>query len=234
VDQHLIMKRISQVLLLCIIYQQCYAFQDDGYGISETAINLARISGKNVLTHLTYAVKVVENDIYPNLSSYNKNVKTASTTIYAYLINTSGSTSTFTNWITTVTTINSGSYTKNPYIDKLAIVDYGLKIQMQFAGSSITSLGVGTSAKIPVFEPFLARRIMLIPIFNATYSGTTLTSKDKAISSWTCLTDADETIASSANGISEGTLSVLSIAGGVLGSCQYISSSTMNTIWITI
>lgn len=228
------MRKISKILLLCLIFPQCFAAQDEGYGISEVDINLARITGKNVLNHLSYAIKVVENDIYPNLSSYGKNVKTASTSIYAYLINTSGNTSTFTNWISTITSINSGSYTKNPYIDKLAIVDYGLKIEMQFVGSNITSLGVGTSAKIPVFEPFLGRRIMLVPIFNAVYSNSKLTSQDKAISSWTCLTDVDETIASSANGISEGSLSVLSVAGGMLGSCQYISAATMNTVWITI
>ncbi|AVP87581.1 hypothetical protein phytr_6400 [Candidatus Phycorickettsia trachydisci] len=228
------MRNIRKIVLLCLICQQSFAAQDDGYGVGEVAINLARITGKNILTHLAYAIKVVENDIYPNLSTYGKNVKTASTSIYAYLINTSGNTSTFSNWITTVTSTNSGSYIKNPYIAKLAIVDYGLKIEMQFAGTNITSFGVGTSAQVPVFEPFLARRIMLVPIFNATYSGTKVTSQDKAISSWTCLTDADETIASSANGISEGSLSVLSVAGGVLGSCQYISAATMNTIWITI
>jgi len=231
--KHLILKKISPILLLCL-FGQSFAVEDNGYGIREIDLNLARVTGKNILTHLTYAIKVVENDIYPNLSSYGKNVKTASTSIYAYLINTSGNTSTFSNWITTVTSTNSGSYTKNPYIAKLAIVDYGLKIQMQFVTTNITSFGVGTTAKIPLFEPFLGRRIMLIPIFNATYLSTLLTSKDKAISSWTCLTDADETVATSANGISEGTLSVLSVAGGVLGSCQYISAATMNTIWITI
>lgn len=234
-DKYLIMRRIISILLyLFTILNVCFGAQDDGYGISEVAINLARITGKNVLNHLSYAIKVVENDIYPYLSSYGKNVKTASTSIYAYLINTSGNTSTFNSWITTVTNTNSGSYIKNPYIAKLAIVDYGLKIEMQFTNSNITSLGIGTSAKIPVFEPLLGRRIMLVPIFNATYLSLILTSKDKAISSWTCLTDVDETIASSANNISEGTLSVLAVAGGVLGSCQYISSATMNTIWINI
>lgn len=227
------MKRITTVIL-CLIFGQCFASQDEGYGISEIDINLARVTGKNILNHLTYAIKVVENDIYPNLSNYSRNVKTASTTIYAYLINTSGNTSTFTNWITSVTSTNSGSYTKNPYIAKLAIVDYGLKIQMQFVSTNITSPGIGTNAKIPVFESFLGRRIMLVPIFNATYLGTMLTSKDKTISSWTCLTDADETVVSSTNGISEGTLSVLAVAGGILGSCQYISAATMNTIWIAI
>jgi len=72
----------------------------------------------------------------------------------------------------------------------------------------------------------------LIPIFNITYdSSNKITVKDSEISGWECLTDADGGISNSGVSIAGGMRSVISMGGGVLGSCQYILSSSLDSLW---
>jgi len=217
-------------------------------GVTEINYNLAQSTLDNIITHLTYAEMVVLNDILTQVSS--SLYTTPSTGIYAYLINDTGNTSTFTNWITTITSTNSGSYIKNPYIYKLAILNYGLTVQMQFVSSYVSSTTGYKTSKLAIFEPFLGKRILLVPYITDNkvkgkghYIGRgNLVNAHKHqygvtgayLDYWDCYTDADEIIASSANGITEQSTSIISIAGGVLDGCTFVTAATLNTMWISI
>ncbi|AVP87580.1 hypothetical protein phytr_6390 [Candidatus Phycorickettsia trachydisci] len=250
-----------------------FAYDQKNAGVREIDYNLAKATLENITTHLEYAEQVVMNDILPYVNS--KLYTQQGTGVYAYLVNNTGNTSTFTNWITTVTNTNSGSYTKNPYIYKLAIVNYGLKIQMQFVNNYITPVSNYSTSKLSIFEPFLGRRIILVPhiksagcgsvrgilslfsdIFdkfkgdddddndNDDYDDDDCRNKRRHkrqkivtggdIDYWTCYTDADETVAYSANGIPEGSVSIVSIAGGVLNGCMFMRAANLNNLWVNI
>lgn len=249
-----------------------FALDQKNSGVREIDYNLAKATLENITTHLEYAQKVVMNDILPYVSSYTY---TQSTGIYAYLVNNTGNTSTFSNWITTVTSTNSGSYVKNPYIYKLAIVNNGLKIQMQFVSNYVTPVSGYTTSKLSIFEPFLGRRIVLVPHIQSTSCGSVRSTfslfsnifdrfqvnddddndiddyeeddyhnkrrhkRQKTVTGggidyWTCYTDADETVAYSANAIPEGSISLVSIVGGVLNGCMFMRPSNLNNLWVNI
>lgn len=267
----MMLKIITCICVLLHLNGMSFALDQKNSGVREIDYNLAKATLKNITTHLEYAQKVVMNDILPYVSSYTY---TQSTGIYAYLVNNTGYTSTFSNWITTVTSTNSESYVKNPYIYKLAIVNNGLKIQMQFVSNYVTPISGYTTSKLSIFEPFLGRRIVLVPYIQSTGCGSVRSTfslfsdiHDKfknnddddndddcdeedyhnkrrhrrqkvvtggGISYWTCYTDADETVAYSANAIPEGSISLVSIAGGVLNGCMFMRPSNLNNLWVNI
>lgn len=234
------MRKLIMYIVCILLFSNGISFALDRQdsGVREIDYNLAKATLDNITTHLEYAEKVVVNDILPyvNSSLYTQQ----STGVYAYLVNNTGNTSTFSNWITSVTNTNSGSYVKNPYIYKLAIVNYGLKVQMQFVSAYVTPVSNYATSKLAIFEPFLGRRIILVPNINLTYI-TTGKGKKKitivtgsGISDWVCYTDSDETIASSTHGISERNNSIVSIAGGILDGCVFLTAASLNSLWINI
>lgn len=263
------------ILLLCV-NGISLALDQKNSGTREIDHNLAKATLENITTHLESAQKVVIYDILPYVSS---SLYTQQSGIYAYLVNNTGYTSTFSNWLTTVTNTNAGSYVKNPYIYKLAIVNNGLKIQMQFVSTYVTPVSGYTTSKLSIFEPFLGRRIILVPYITRTSLWGSVTScgstrsifslfnnifdkfqvnddddddnddddyrnkrrhkRQKVVTGgeikyWTCYTDADETVAYSANAIPEGSISIVSIVGGVLNGCMFMRPSNLNNLWVNI
>jgi len=257
----------SIVFILLCLDGISFALDQKNSGVREIDHKLAKATLDNITTHLEAAESVVMNDILPYVSS--KLYTQGGTGIYAYLINNTGNTSTFSNWITTVTNTNSGSYIKNPYIYKLAIVSNGLKIQMQFVNNYATPTNDYKTSKLAIFEPFLGKRIILVPHMQSTGCGSFRNTfslfsnifykfqyddeddndcdddnrkrhkKQRVvvgtdIDYWTCYTDADENVTYSATGIPEGSTSIISIAGGVLDGCIFMTSSNLNNLWVNI
>jgi hypothetical protein len=120
----------------------------------------------------------------------------------------------------------------NPYLQTLNIANKGLLVQLQFVDSG---MGKNTynNTKEPIFEQLQGKKIILVPVFNYTSS----TVRDGAITSWECATDADTSLSNfvNDNGLVEGRNSFISDYSDnkYLGNCQYISTTTLNAIWIS-
>ena len=224
------------LLILFLVFNFANASDEGGFGLSEEDVNSARKTLSSIRKNIDDAMRKVEDILYPNLQTYDidTNLLLAQTTIVVDLIgSTVGKTASNSRSIKA----NYTNYKDNPYIARLAVIETGLRVQMKFIDSvtGVTDSQVATSGKVPLFEPFYGKRIVMVPIFNVTYDTSgNVTAKDQEITGWECLSDADEAIGSSSTGISEGMRSVVSLAGGRLGSCQYISVANMNTIWASI
>jgi len=241
-------KLTLSLLLTSLLASSTFAGDEGAFGLREEDADMARKTLHSIKSNLDDAMRKVEDILYPNLQTYSiqTNLSIGSTTILMDLIGTTSgkvasnsrvSTSTF-NVSTTVNgvTTTTNSYKTNPYIARLAIIETGLRVQLKFVGSATgVADNPGTTAKEPIFEPFYGKRIVMIPIFNVAYDGSgNVTAKDTEISAWECLSDADEGISTSGNTIAEGMRSVVSMAGGDLGSCQFISATNLDAIWAAI
>lgn len=224
------------LLLTSLFAFTAFAGGDGEFGIGEEDTNMARKTLLSIRPSLDDAIRKVEDVLYPNLQTYSIQtiLPLASTTI---LMDFVGSTSGKVASNSRIATSAYTSYKPNPYIARLAVIETGLRIQMKFISSSIGIVdNIGTTAKVPIFEPFFGKRIVMVPIFNVAYdsSGVNVTAKDLEISAWECLSDADESVSTSGTTISEGMRSIVSMAGGNLGACQFISAANLDTIWANI
>ncbi|AVP87576.1 hypothetical protein phytr_6350 [Candidatus Phycorickettsia trachydisci] len=229
------------------------SFSDEGeFGLREEEANMAHKTLQSIRTNLDDAMRKVEDALYPNLQTYSiqTNLPISSTTILVDFIGyTPGKIPTNSRISLPPGAPPPGApppppgapppppaYRPNPYIARLAVIETGLHVQLKFV-SAITGVNDNpvTTAKLPIFEPFYGKRIVMIPIFNVVYdSAGNVTTKDTEISTWECLSDADEGISTSGTTIAEGMRSVVSMGGGNLGACQFISSSNLDTIWANI
>lgn len=224
------------LILTLLIASNVFAAGEGEFGIGEEETNMARKTLLSIRPSVDDAMRKVEDVLYPNLQTYNIQtiLPLASTTI---LMDFVGSTSGKVASNSRVATSSYSSYKPNPYIARLAIIETGLRIQLKFVASSTgVANNVGTTAKVPMFEPFYDKRIVMVPIFNVAYdsSGVNVIAKDLEITAWECLSDADESISNSGTTISEGMRSIVSMAGGQLGACQFIRSTSLDTIWAAI
>ncbi|AVP87577.1 hypothetical protein phytr_6360 [Candidatus Phycorickettsia trachydisci] len=242
-------KLTLSLLLTSLLASSAFAGDEGAFGLREEDADMARKTLHSIRPSLDDAMRKVTDILYPNLQTYSIQtiLPIASTTILMDLIGTTSgkvasnsrvSTSAF-NVSTTVSgvTTTTNTYKTNPYIARLAIIETGLRVQLKFVSASTgVADNPGTTAKVPIFELFFGKRIVMIPIFNVAYdsSGNNVTAKDTEISAWECLSDADEGISTSGTTISEGMRSVVSMGGGDLGSCQFISAANLDTIWAAI
>jgi len=231
-------KLTLSLLLTSLLASSVFAGDEGAFGLKEEDADMARKTLHSIRSSLDDAMRIVEDVLYPNLQTYSIQtfLPIASTTILMDLIGTTSGKVASNSRVSTTAFTN---YKTNPYIARLAIIETGLRVQMKFISSATgVADNIGTTAKVPIFEPFYGKRIVMIPIFNVAYDGTTSTSnvtaKDTEISAWECLSDADEGISTSGNTIAEGMRSIVSMAGGDLGSCQFIIATNLDTIWATI
>jgi len=229
-------KLVLNLALTLLIPFSAFAGTEGEFGLGEEQVNMARKTMLSIRPSLDDAMRKVEDILYPNLQTYNIQtvLPLASTTILMDLIGTtSGKVASNSRTATSAYT----NYKTNPYIARLAIIETGLRVQLKFISSSTgVADNQGTNAKVPIFEPFYGKRIVMVPIFNVAYdsSNTNVVAKDLEISAWECLSDADDGTSSSGATISEGMRSIVAIGGGNLGACQYVSSATLDTIWASI
>jgi len=228
-------KLVKALLLKALLASSSFASDGGSFGLTEEATSAARKTLVGISKVTDSAIRLVEKVIYPNLHTYNINTSSG-TNILVDLI---GST---TNTSPTLSTealgYDSASFTSNPYIARAAIIESGLKIQIQITASGVANEGQSTTFNIPIFEPLLSKKIMLIPIFNVKYdSSGNITIKDQEISGWECLTNADDGISNSGVTIAPGMKSIVSMGAGALGTCQFLPSanwSGTNSIWQNI
>ncbi len=230
------MKNMRTLNLLLLIFAfNTFAAGEGEFGIGEEETNMARKTLLSIRPSLDDAMRKVEDVLYPNLQTYSiqTNLALASTTI---LMDFVGSTSGKVASNSRMATSSYTTYKPNPYIARLAIIETGLRIQMRFISSGTgVSANTGTTTKVPIFEQFFGKRIVMVPIFNVAYdSSGNVTAKDLEITAWECLSDADEAISNSGTTISEGMRSIVSMAGGNLGACQFITATNLDTIWAAI
>lgn len=230
--------RMAVIASSLTMFNMCYGYDEGGFGLSEEQTNMARKTLANVREVIDDSVRRVEKVYYPNIGTYgiNTNISSSSSGIIADLIGGTGSTSGMGSGYTShsVAALYS-SYKTNSYISRMAIIAAGLRIQLKFIDNTTSVTTASLTTKVPMFELFYGRRIVLMPMFNILYdSNGNISTRDLNIRSWECLTDADESIGSSEVGLSEGMRSVVSIGGGVLGTCQYVSVANMDNIWVTI
>jgi len=230
------MKNTLTLLLISLFALNAFAGGDGEFGIGEEETNMARKTLLSIRPSLDDAMRKVEDVLFPNLQTYSIQtiIALANTTILMDFVgSTSGKVPTNSRTATSAYT----TYKSNPYIARLAIIETGLRVQLKFISSTTgVTDNVGTTAKVPIFEPFLGKRIVMVPIFNVAYdsTGVNVTAKDLEITAWECLSDADEGVSNSGTTISEGMRSIVSMAGGNLGACQFISSTNLDTIWASI
>ncbi|WP_158706840.1 hypothetical protein [Candidatus Phycorickettsia trachydisci] len=226
--------KLTKILLVSSLLASGMSFAaDEGrFGLNEEATVNARKTLTSVRKIVDEAVRIVEGIIYPNLATYN--VDTSAGT--GILVDLVGSTATKTPTLASSLSGQFTSYTSNPYLARAAILESGLKVQMQFvdSGTGVSNANAGATFNVPIFESFYGKKIILIPIFNVKYSSGKLTIKDQEINTWECLTDADEGISTSGTTIAAGMRSVVSMGGGILGTCQYLPSTSFSTVWQTI
>jgi len=221
-------------LIFLAFFSISYASDEGGFGLSEENLYAARKTLRSVKSALDSAIKFVSDDIYPNLQTYGINT-TKSLDNSQIVIDFVGGKSKDDKNIFSSIRRNFKNYLKNPYISSLVLTESGLRIQMKFISNSGVSPRTGTRTKVPIFEPFFSRRILLTPIFNIKYDNSgNITAQDPEITAWKCLSDADELISISGTTIAEGMRSVVSMAGGYLGSCQYLTASSLNKIWANV
>lgn len=223
--------KLTKFLLVSSLLASASAFAaDEGkFGLNEEATVNARKTLNSVRKIVDEAVRLVEGIIYPNLATYNVNTASGTGVLIDLIGSTSGKAPTLSSSLTGQFT----SYTSNPYLQRAAILESGLKIQLQFVNSTtgVSNSNAGATFNVPIFESFYGKKILLIPIFNAKYTSNKLTIKDQDISTWECLTDADDGISTSGTTIAAGMRSVVSMGGGILGTCQYLPSSSFTTVW---
>lgn len=230
--------RMAVIATSLTMFNICYGYDEGGFGLSEEQTNMARKTLANIREVIDDAVRRVEKVYYPNIGTYGIKTTTSSSSagIVADLIGGTGSTSGMGSGYTahSISSLYS-SYKANSYIARMAIINSGLRVQLKFIESTTSVTTANLTTKVPMFELFYGRRVVLMPMFNILYdSNGNISTRDLNISSWECLTDADESIGSGEAGLSEGMRSVVSIGGGVLGTCQYVSVSNMDNIWVTI
>jgi len=248
--------KVTLILLLTsFLTSNVFAGDEEAFGLREEDVDMARKTLLNIRNNLDDAMRKVEDELYPNLQTYSiqTNIPLTNTTILMDFIGyTPGKIPTNSRISIPPGAPPPGApppppgapppppaYRPNPYIARLAVIETGLRVQLKFVTSTT---GVAdnpvTTGKVPIFEPFYGKRIIMIPIFNVAYDSTSatanVTAKDSEISTWECLSDADEGISTSGTTIAEGMRSIVSIAGGNLGSCQYVSSATLDTVWAPI
>jgi len=235
------LKRSSQIAIMATsltMFNVCYGYDEGGFGLSEEQTNMARQTLANMREIIDDAVRRVSKIFYPNIGTYGikTNVSLSSAGIVEDLIGGAGSTSGMGSGYAyrSISGLYS-SYKSNLYIARMAIINAGLRIQLRFIENTTSVTAANLTTKVPMFELFYNRRIILMPMFNISYdSNGNIVARDLNISSWECLTDADESIGSAEAGLLEGMKSVISIGGGVLGTCQYVSVANMDNIWANI
>jgi len=211
-----------------------YASDEGGFGLSEENLNAARKTLGSVRSSLDSAIRFVSDNIYPNLQTYGINTTKSSGDSQILVDFIGGKGEDDKNTFSSIKVIFK-NYSENPYIASLVVIESGLRIQMKFLSNSGMRSSTATKAKAPIFEPFFGRRILLTPIFNIKYNSSgNITARDSEILAWECLSDADELISISGTTISEGMKSVVSLAGGDLGSCQYLTADSLNRIWANV
>lgn len=222
------------ILIFLALSSLSYADVEGGFGLSEENLNAARKTLRSIRIDLDNAVRFVSNDIYPNLQTYGINTTKSLDNTQIVIDFIGGKSEDDKNTFSSVKS-KFRNYSENPYISSLVVIESGLRIQMKFVSNSGVSSRSGTTAKIPIFEPFLGRRILLTPIFNIKYdSSGIITAQDREILAWECISDADELISINGTTIAEGMKSIVSLTGGDLGSCQYLTSSSLNRIWTEV
>lgn len=222
---------MKKFFILFIFSSVSYASDEGGFGLSEENLNAARKTLMSVKTDLNNAIQFVSDNIYPNLQTYGidttKSLNNTQIVLDFVGSQRSNDKDTFSSLRSQFT-----KYSENPYIASLVVIESGLRLQMQFVSKSGVRSRTGTKAKVPIFEPFFGRRILLTPIFNIeSDSNSNITFQDRQILAWECISDADESVSISGITIAEGMKSVVSMAGGELGACQYLSSNNLNRIW---
>jgi len=234
-------KRLIQAAVVATsltMFNLCYAYDEGGFGLSEEQTNMARKTLANIREVIDDAVRRVEKVYYPNIGTYGikTNTSSSSSGIVVDLIGGTGSTGGMGSGYSShsISTLYT-SYKANSYIARMAIIAAGLRVQLKFINNTTSVTTANLTTKVPMFELFYNRRIVLMPMFNISYdSNGDIVARDLNIGSWEYLTDADESIGSGEAGLSEGMRSVVSIGGGVLGTCQYVSVANMDNIWVTI
>lgn len=226
--------KLTKFLLVSSLLASSMSFAaDEGkFGLNEEATVNARKTLTSIRKIADEAVRLVEGVIYPNLATYNVDTSTGT----GILVDLVGSTATKTPTLSSSLTGQFTSYTSNPYLQRAAVLESGLKVQLQFVDSTtgVSNANAGATFQVPIFESFYGKKIVLIPIFNVKYSSGKLTIKDQEINTWECLTDADDGISTSGTTIAAGMRSVVSMGGGILGTCQYLPSTSFASVWQTI
>ncbi len=230
--------KLTKFLLVSSLLASASAFAaDEGkFGLNEEATVNARKTLTSIRKIADEAVRLVEGVIYPNLATYNVDTS-LSTTAGGILVDLVGSTASKTPTLSSSLTGQFTSYTSNPYLARAAVLESGLKVQLQFVDSNtgVANSNAGNTFQVPIFESFYGKKIVLIPIFNVKYdTNGKVTLKDQEINTWECLTDADDGISTSGTTIAAGMRSVVSMAGGILGTCQYLPSATFTNVWQSI
>lgn len=126
----------------------------------------------------------------------------------------------------------------NRYLQILQIhTDY--KIQLEFAAAP-PDLGVDNAVKVPVAQALLSKTIVLIPIFGG--YGSEGQAMSSVINSWSCITDADESVETfmgSDTAATAGTISFISTNGNnsdnvYLSECIYLAHDAVMNIVNTL
>lgn len=220
-------KIIKTLFLTSILAARALAADEGGFGLNQESLATAQKTLRGIRVQLDAAIKIIENTIYPNLATYGIDTQSTTPTTLIDFMSLSGSLAKSLSG-----SFGSSTFTQNPYFSTLQIIDAHLYIRAQFSSSNIIDSKSGSSSTVPIFEPFLGKRIILVPMFNISYdSNNKIIIKDQEISGWECLTDADDGIINSGASIAAGMRSVVSIAGGVLGSCQYVLASSLDALW---
>lgn len=223
------------IIFLIISSSAAFAYDEGRFGLNEEATVEARKTLMNARSMIDDALRIVEGVIYPNLMTYgvDTRVDVATSDILMNFVPSGSDAGTLGQSITS--SAFEGNYTPNPYAKELVILESGLRIQFKFASIDNQPEDPIKQYKVPLFEPFLSKRIVIAPILNIKYdTNGKIIIRNQEIDGWECITDADSGIVTSGSTIAEGMRSVVAMGGGILGTCQYISTSNLDLIWKTI
>lgn len=223
------------IIFLVTTSSAAFAYDEGRFGLNEEATVEARKTLMNARGMIDDAIRIVEGVIYPNLMTYgvDTRITVADSNILMNFVPSGSDAGTLGQNL--ISSEFGGTYTRNPYAKELVILESGLRIQFQFANFDNQPEDPLKQYKVPLFEPFLGKRIVIAPILNIKYDNNgKIVVRNQEIDGWECLTDADSGIVTSGSTIAEGMRSVVAMGGGILGTCQYISSTNLDTIWKTI
>jgi len=223
------------IIFLIMLSSAAFAYDEGRFGLNEEATVEARKTLISARSMIDDALRIVEGIIYPNLITYGIDTRINITDSNILMNFVPSGTDAGTLGANIAVSEFGGSYTRNPHAKQLVILESGLRIQFQFANFDNQPEDPLKQYKVPLFEPFLGKRIILAPILNIKYDNNgKIVVRDQEIDGWECLTDADSGIITSGSTIAEGMRSVVAMGGGILGTCQYVSITNLDSIWKTI
>lgn len=223
------------IIFFTTISSAAFSYDEGKFGLNEEATVQARKTLMNARSMIDDAIRMVEGVIYPNLMTYGVDTRVNVTDSNILMNFTSSTTDAGTLGQNIISSEFAGSYTRNPYVKQLVILESGLRVQFKFASFDDQPEEPFKQYKIPLFEPFLGKRIIIAPILNIKYDNNgKIVVRNQEIDGWECLTDGDSGVVASGATIAEGMRSIVAMGGGILGTCQYISPINLDTLWKNI